>query len=68
MMTAIDKLKYLVDDLHIPLNILAPYCLCHRTSLRNYIDKKYPPTEKMLSLIESGINEFLKDFKKNMEG
>ena len=65
-MPTIDKLKYLVDELHIPLNVIAPYCKCTPPSIRNYIVKKYPPTEKMLTLIEAGINEFLKDFKEKM--
>lgn len=68
MNTNVAKLQYLVDELHIPLKVLATYCKCHPSSLRAYINQDYPPTEKMLALIERGIDNFLIDFNDKMRG
>ena len=66
-MDAIEKLKYLNGELHIPFKVLAPYCKCHAASLSNYVKRKYEPTEKMLALIAGGLDDFVKEVAEKMK-
>ena len=48
-MNIVDMLSYLnsADGPNIPLRTLSAYCGCANSTLSNYINKKYKPSEDM---------------------
>ncbi len=62
-MNTMDKLMKLLQ-LGIPQSLIARYTHCHKTTISKIARMEYQPTEKMLYLIEDGINRLYKDIQK----
>lgn len=65
-MVEIEELKLLLDQNGpaIPLNILARYCGCTRTSIQNYIQGKSIPSGTKLLGIRKGLKEYKETINK----
>lgn len=64
-MQIIDKLIAL-DQLGIPQTLLAQYCHCHKTSISKLIHGQCHPSDKMLFLIQEGLQKFINDINVKM--
>lgn len=62
-MNTLDKLLNLLH-LGISQTLIAEYTHCHKTTISKIAREEYKPTDKMLYLIEDGINKLYKDFQK----
>lgn len=65
-MNTLDKLMKLLQ-LGIPQNLIANYTHCHKTTISKIARMEYQPTEKMLYLIEDGINRLYKDIQEILD-
>ena len=61
----IDKLIAL-EQMGIPQTLLAQYCHCHKTSISKLVHGECNPSEKMLVLIEEGLNRFVNEINEKM--
>ena len=50
----------------IPQTLLAQYCHCHKTSISKLVHGECKPSEKMLILIEEGLNRFVNEINEKM--
>lgn len=59
--------QWLVQEMGVQIKVLAHYCNCHPTSLSNYINMKYQPTEKALRSMQIGIQQYLNELNEGVE-
>ncbi len=62
-MNIVDMLSYLnsADGPNIPLRTLSAYCGCANSTLSNYINKKYKPSEDMEQQLKFGIGHLIRE-------
>lgn len=62
----IEKIKWLNEQLRIPLYVIAQYAHCHPTSIANYISGKGFPTKRIESMLNNAINAIVKEINEKM--
>ena len=62
-MNIVDMLTYLnsSEGPNIPLRTLSAYCGCANSTLSNYINKKYKPTDDMEQQLKFGIGSLIRE-------
>ena len=66
-MTTVEKIRFLNEELSIPLQALAEWTGCHKMTLRNYLTGKSTPTARIQNLMEQAIAEILQEIKDNLD-
>lgn len=64
-MNTLEKLVQLLE-LGIPQGVIAQFAHCHKTTISKIARNEYKPSEKMLYLIEDGLNKLYDEIKKCM--
>lgn len=55
-----------LEQMGIPQTLLARYCHCHKTSISKLVRGECNASDKMLVLIEEGLNKFKKEINEKI--